>query len=168
MNFCILSCTISLIWHLLNSTCTVRRGRIIWTFILDICVMHIYICGFSCTVYACSYIPCTRCPSEWEAEHIHMFLNVQCVWYSMYICVKTEKKIESTVLRVCTNQYKFSLLHAHTFVYVWVWRAELSHTDLCQEEYVFLNYYCVWQSVHTTDLLTCTNIWLNLSKQIVL
>lgn len=27
----------------------------------------------------------------------------------------------------------------HTFVYVWVWRAVLTHTDLCQKKDVFLN-----------------------------
>ena len=38
------------------------------------------------------------------------------------------------------------------FVYVWVWRALLAYTDLCQEEDVFLNKYSAFCSLDSAQI----------------
>lgn len=64
-----------------------------------------------------------------------ILLTCVCASVCMRVCVGEKKS-----LRIVFANGKVAVtVCVQTFVYVWVWRAVLAHTDLCQEEDVFLN-----------------------------
>ena len=112
---------------------------------------------FACVFMNTSVLPCVCaiCPSvcECEVESVHISGSVHaCVCVCVCVCVSEREKKSLRPVYMCKWMRVAVTVCVHRFVYVWVWRAVLAYTDLCQEEDVFLNKYSAFCSLDSAQI----------------